>query len=563
MIERPLRRPRCGRPVAFRRNDLISMQRGARRYSEAHQAAEPQLPMKAEPVKLLLTNARAVRVAARAPRWAVPLVKFSLAITDVGLTLLSFTAAFYLRHHEAILYRTPQGALSWSREFAPYAVLLPLVVPIRLLLLRYYDLYRVRGEFSFIEDIARVFRATAIGSLLIVAATFMYRGGIAYRTFSYSRGFFLLDFLLALLSMGAVRMLLRAGQILVRRRGVNLIPTLIVGRGPEAALCIQEMRARPELGYRVIGIVENGRADPASPASFEGVPVIADLNGLPEAIRESGANEVIISDPNVPGEALFDVMIQTGRRRGVEFRIAPTLLNCLPSKTEIDQVGSLPMVTLFRSPLSSAARLAKRISDLVVALLTLMILAPLWLLIALLIKLDSRGPVFYKQERVGMDGRVFLFYKFRTMRADTDDTRHREYQRIYIKGQPDSNLGDAERPAYKLRGDERVTRLGRLLRKLSLDELPQLFNVLRGDMSVVGPRPPIPYEVESYELWHRKRLDMKPGITGLWQVSGRNRLPFDEMVRMDLYYIENWSLLLDMKIILQTLPVMLRGDDAY
>ena len=519
--------------------------------------------MKAEPVKALLTDARAVRVAARAPRWVVPAVKTSLAITDVALTLLSFTAAFYLRHHEAILHRTSQGTITWSREFAPYAVLLPLVVPIRLLLLRYYDLYRVRGEFSFIEDIARVFRATAIGSLLIVAATFMYRGGIAYRAFSYSRGLFLLDFLLALLSMGALRMLLRTGQILVRRRGVNLIPTLIVGRGPEAALCIQEMRARPELGYRVIGIVENGRIDSSSPASFEGVPVIADLQSLPEAIRESGANEVIISDPNVPGEALFDVMIQTGRRRGVEFRIAPTLLNCLPSKTEIDQVGSLPMVTLFRSPLSSAARLAKRVSDLIIALMALGILAPFWLLIALLIKLDSRGPVFYKQERVGMDGRVFLFYKFRTMRAGTDDTRHREYQRMYISGQPDSNLGDAERPAYKLRGDERVTRLGRLLRKLSLDELPQLFNVLRGDMSVVGPRPPIPYEVESYELWHRKRLDMKPGITGLWQVSGRNRLPFDEMVRMDLYYIENWSLLLDMKIILQTLPVMLRGDDAY
>jgi exopolysaccharide biosynthesis polyprenyl glycosylphosphotransferase len=519
--------------------------------------------MKAEPIKELLTDARAVRVAARAPRWAVPAVKTSLAITDVGLTLLSFTAAFYLRHHEAFLHRTPQGTFTWSREFAPYAVLLPLVVPIRLLLLRYYDLYRVRGEFSFIEDIARVFRATAIGSLLIVAVTFMYRGGIAYRTFSYSRGLFLLDFLLALLSMGAARMLLRAGQILVRRRGVNLIPTLIVGRGPEAALCIKEMRARPELGYRVIGIVENGRVDPSAPVSFEGVPVIADLKSLPEAIRESGANEVIISDPNVPGEALFDVMIQTGRRRGVEFRIAPTLLNCLPSKTEIDQVGSLPMVTLFRSPLSSAARLAKRVSDLVVASMALGILAPLWLLIALLIKLDSRGPVFYKQERVGMDGRVFLFYKFRTMRAGTDDTTHREYQRLYIKGQPDSNLGDAERPAYKLRGDERVTRLGRLLRKLSLDELPQLFNVLRGEMSVVGPRPPIPYEVESYELWHRKRLDMKPGITGLWQVSGRNRLPFDEMVRMDLYYIENWSLLLDLRIILQTLPVMLRGDDAY
>jgi len=519
--------------------------------------------MRAEPVKEFLTDARSVRVPARAPRWAIPAVKTGLTLVDVLVSLLSFTAAFYLRHQEAILSRTADGSLGWSREFAPYAVLLPLVVPIRLLLLRYYDLYRVRGEFSFVEDISRLFRATAIGSLLIVAAAFMYRGGIAYRTFSYSRALFLLDFLLALAGMSVVRMILRAGQILVRRRGINLIPTLIVGRGPEAALCIQEMRARPELGYRVIGMVENGKLDPSAPASFEGVPVIAELRNLPEAIRESGANEVIISDPDVPGEALFEVMMQTGRRRGVEFRIAPTLLNCLPSKTEIDQVGSLPMVTLFRSPLSRAARLAKRISDLVVVLLALTILAPLWLLIALLIKLDSRGPVFYKQERVGMDGRVFLFYKFRTMHAGTDDTSHREYQRMYIKGKPDSNLGDEQRPAYKLRGDVRVTRLGRILRKLSLDELPQLFNVLRGEMSVVGPRPPIPYEVESYELWHRKRLDMKPGITGLWQVSGRNRLPFDEMVRMDLYYIENWSLLLDLKIILQTLPVMLRGDDAY
>ncbi len=517
--------------------------------------------MKAEPAQDLATDARAVRVPARAPRWVVPLVKTLLAATDIVLTIASFTLAFYLRHHDQVLHRTGPAGWTWSREFAPYALLLPLVIPIRLLLLRYYDLYRLRGEFSFVEDMARVFRATAIGSLLIVAATFMYRGGVAYRAFSYSRAVFLFDFLLALASIGAVRMLLRGGQVLVRRRGVNLIPTLIVGRGPEAVLCIQEMRARPELGYRVIGIVDNGPVDAGS--TFEGVPVIGDLRSLPEAIRDSGANEVIISDPNVPGEALFEVMIQTGRRRGVEFRIAPTLLNCLPSKTEIDQVGSLPMVTLFRSPLSSTARMAKRGSDLIIASLALAILSPLWLLIALLIKLDSRGPVFYKQERVGMDGRVFLFYKFRTMRAGTDDAEHREFQRRYISGQPDSNLGDDERPAYKLRADDRVTRLGRILRRMSIDELPQLFNVLRGDMSVVGPRPPIPYEVESYELWHRKRLDMKPGITGLWQVSGRNRLPFDEMVRMDLYYIENWSLLLDVKIILQTLPVMWRGEDAY
>jgi exopolysaccharide biosynthesis polyprenyl glycosylphosphotransferase len=503
-----------------------------------------------------------VRVPARAPRWVVPLVKSGLAVSDIVLTTLSFVAAFYLRHHEPLFSPNAKSIFDWSDAFAPYAVLLPLIIPIRLVLLRYYDLYRVRGEFSFVDDIAKVFKATAIGSLLIVAAAFMYRGVVTYRTFSYSRAIFIVDFVLAFAGVGLLRTVVRAGQIAVRRRGVNLIPTLIVGRGPEAALCIQEMRARPELGYRVIGLVENGPVSSLSD-TFEGVPVIGDLKSLPQAIRESGANEVIISDPNVPGEVLFDVMIQTGRRRGVEFRIAPTLLNCLPSKTEIDQVGSLPMVTLFRSPLSGAAKFMKRASDLVITTLALVLLAPLWLLIALLIKLDSRGPVFYKQERVGMDGRVFLFYKFRTMHAGADDARHREFQRRYIKGEPDSNLGDDYRPAYKLRGDERVTRLGRLLRKTSLDELPQLFNVLRGDMSVVGPRPPIPYEVESYELWHRKRLDMKPGITGLWQVSGRNRLPFDEMVRMDLYYIENWSLLIDIKIILQTLPVMWRGEDAY
>src|SRR5687767_15840121 len=180
-------------------------------------------------------------------------------------------------------------------------------------------------------------------------------------------------------------------------------------------------------------------------------------------------------------------MIKTGRRRGVEFRIAPTLLNCLPSKTEIDQVGSLPMVTLFRSPLSNGARFVKRASDLVIAITAAVLLAPLWLLVALLIKLDSRGPVFYKQERVGMDGRVFLFYKFRTMRAGSDDRAHREYQQKFIAGLPDTNLGEGHRPVYKMRDDPRITRVGRLLRRLSLDELPQLWNVLAGDMSVVGP----------------------------------------------------------------------------
>jgi exopolysaccharide biosynthesis polyprenyl glycosylphosphotransferase len=519
--------------------------------------------MRAERLKEQVIEARAVSVPGRAPRWVIPVVKAALVLTDLALAALSFAVAFYIREGAGIFARSVDGSLGWSAEFAPYAALLPFVLPIRLLSLYYLDLYRLRGEFSFVEDGVRVFKATAIGSLLIVAAAFLYRGGFEYRAFSYARSVFVLDFFLALAAFGLVRLFVRMGQTFARRRDINLIPTLVVGRGPEAALCIREMRERPSLGYRVIGVVENGVIDESVPLEFEGVPVVSDIKGLPDAIRESRANEVIITDPEVSGDALFDVMMRVGRRRGVEFRIAPSLFNCLPRKTEIDQIGALPMIRLFREPLSGGARIIKRASDIIIALIAIILLAPLWLIIALVIKLDSRGAVFYKQERVGMDGRIFLFYKFRTMRVDADDAAHREYQQEYIAGRAEAMLVEGERPAYKLVKDARITRVGRVLRRLSLDELPQLLNILRGDMSVVGPRPPIPYEVEAYQLWHRKRLDMKPGLTGLWQVSGRNRLPFDEMVRLDLFYIENWSLLLDLKIILRTLPVMLRGDDAY
>jgi exopolysaccharide biosynthesis polyprenyl glycosylphosphotransferase len=519
--------------------------------------------MRVEQLDKLRVRAGAVRAEGRAPQWALPAAKAGLVAADALIAFACFLAAFWLREGERVLAASARGRGGWSEEFAPYAAVLLFVIPVRLLTNAYYDLYRLRGEFSYVDEGLRVFKATAVASLLIVAVAFLYRGGTEFRAFSYSRAVFVLDFLFALAAYGCLRLAARAAQSAFRRRGVNLIPTLVVGRGAEARLCIGEMRERPELGYRVIGVVESGALADDAPEEFEGVPVVGGVESLAEAIRESRANEVIITDPRVPGELLFDVMMRVGRLRGVEFRIAPSLFNCLPRKTEIDQIGALPMIQLFREPLSRWARLTKRGFDLVVATLALLLLAPLWLVIALLVRLDSRGPVFYRQERVGMDGRIFLFLKFRTMRADSDDAPHREYQRKLIAGRPDTNLGDDERPVYKLRDDPRVTRVGRVLRRLSLDELPQLLNVLRGDMSVVGPRPPIPYEVEAYELWHRKRLDMKPGLTGLWQVSGRNRLSFDEMVRLDLFYIENWSLLLDLKIILRTLPVMLRGDDAY
>ena len=511
--------------------------------------------MRAEKVRRL-TDASAVRVQGRAPRWIVPTVKVLLVIADAIAAALSFIIAFTVREGVSAL----NDSWSWSSRFAPYAALLILVVAIRLLCLRYVNLYRIRGEFSFVDDGLRVFKATAIGSLLIVAAAFLYRGGFTFRSFSYARGVFVVDFALALVSIGAIRFLMRSTQTIVRKRQINLIPTLVVGRGTEASLFIKEMSERPALGYRVIGVVDIKPVDRRAADTYEGVPVVSNLEGLPEAIRDSGANEVIIADPDVSGDQLFDVMMRCGRRRGVEFRIAPSLFNCLPRKTEIDQIGVMPMIRLFREPLSSGSRLLKRTFDILISALAIILLFPLWLLIGLLIKLDSKGPIFYTQERVGMDGRLFLVFKFRTMRADADSDTHRQYQKAFIAGRAEANLGDEVKPTYKLLADPRITRIGKLLRRTSLDEVPQLLNVLMGDMSVVGPRPPIPYEVEAYELWHRKRLDMKPGLTGLWQVSGRNCLPFEEMVRLDLFYIENWSLLLDLKIILRTGLVMIGGE---
>ncbi len=512
--------------------------------------------MRAEKPKRMI-EASAVRVPGRAPRWIVPAVKVTLVVSDALAAALSFIAAFIYRENSAAF---ESGSWVFSNGFAPYGAMLGFVVLIRILTLSYVDLYRIRGEFSFVDEAIRVFKATVVGSLLIVAVAFLYRGGFEYRSFSYSRAVFVADFVIALVSIGLIRFLMRAAQTFIRKRQLNLIPTLVVGRGPEAALFIKEMRERPTLGYRVIGVVDIKPVGGNNSDNYEGVPVISTLEGLPDAIRDSGANEVIIADPEVSGDALFEVMMRCGRRRGVEFRIAPSLFNCLPRKTEIDQIGVMPMIRLFREPLSNSARLLKRFFDIVISALATVLLLPLWLLIALLIKLDSRGPVFYSQERVGMDGRLFLVFKFRTMKAGVDSEIHREYQRAFIAGRAEANLGDDSKPTYKLLSDPRITRVGKLLRRTSLDEVPQLLNVLMGDMSVVGPRPPIPYEVEAYELWHRKRLDMKPGLTGLWQVSGRNRLPFEEMVRLDLFYIENWSLLLDLKIILRTGFVMIGGE---
>ncbi len=502
---------------------------------------------------------RAERAKERMPRWVMPAARALVVVMDAIITAFSFIAAFILRDGNSVLSAT---AWAWSKSFVPYAGILYFAVVIRVAMLIYMRAYKFQGAFSYTKEFSKVLKAVAVGSLLMIAWTFLFRGGFAFRNFSYSRSLFFIDFAIVLTLISAFHLGIRVIQTMIRERGINLIPTLVAGTNAEAVQTLNMLRDRRGLGYKVIGVVECGsEVDPEFAAS--NTDIIGHIDELPQLIRDLAIQEVIITDDSLPSSTMFEAMLQAGRDQRVEFRFAPSLFNLLPQKTSVEQIGVLPMVRLFREPLSDAQRFVKRTFDVFAASLAIIISAPVWLVIAVLIRRDSTGPILFRQERVGMDGRVFLCYKFRTMAADSGEELHKEIYKQNIIGDSKANCGDTDEPLFgKVKNDPRVTRFGAKLRRTSLDELPQLLNVLVGDMSFVGPRPPIPYEVEEYAIHHRKRLDMKPGITGLWQVSGRSRIGFEQMVALDLFYIENWSFWLDLKIIAMTFPAILRGDGA-
>ncbi len=496
---------------------------------------------------------------------AIKIITAGLVVFDGLLAALLFIISYWIRHPEKTIFLTAQqsfGPLTlelpygFHPEFGPYLSVIYFVPLIQIATFWYRGLYRVRGEFSFSEDFINIFKAVSIGALLVTVIAFFYRGGFAYAAFSYSRLVFIFYFLLGFICFAGYRAAFRSLQTFYRRHHLNVIPILIVGSNGVAEMCINEIAHDPKLGRSVIGFVTSDGEPPKSKA-LKGWPTLGRYDEMHRYIRQHGIHEVLITDPEIRPQLLFDTMVKCGRGSRVTFRVVPNLLNCIPRKTYVEQLGAVPMVRLFEEPLSGSARMFKRSIDVIVSSLILLFTAPLWLFVAIAIKLESRGPIFYRQERVGMDGHIFQIYKFRSMLDDVEvDEAHREYMERVIKSQGQTNLGTEERPNYKFINGNRLTRIGCFLRRSSLDELPQIFNVFKGEMSLVGPRPPIPYEVEFYETWHRKRLDVKPGLTGMWQVSGRYHLSFQQMVQLDIYYIENWSLWLDLKIILKTLPAL-------
>lgn len=349
---------------------------------------------------------------------------------------------------------------------------------------------------------------------------------------------FLAYFLASLLGLTlAFRLGLRAGFGYVRRRGYNRRFLLLVGGGGRGRRLLKRLGRHPELGIEVIGYLED---DSSAEARVDGLPHLGPVADLEAVLHTRVVDEVAVCLPLAALDKLRWV-IEVCEAEGKSLRLPVDFWPTRLFRGRLVDFEGVPLLTLSCGPDNESALLAKRLFDVVFSGLVLALTSPLFLLLALLIKLDSPGPVLFTQERVGLHGRRFRLYKFRTMVKDAD------------KLLPELlAANEADGPVFKIRDDPRVTRVGRFLRRTSLDELPQFINVLKGDMSVVGPRPPLPHEVERYDGAWRRRLSMKPGITCIWQATARNHASFEEWVKMDLEYIDNWSLWLDFKLVLRT-----------
>jgi exopolysaccharide biosynthesis polyprenyl glycosylphosphotransferase len=275
------------------------------------------------------------------------------------------------------------------------------------------------------------------------------------------------------------------------------------------------------------------------------------LESIGGVLKAERVDEVIITLPWMYHRTIMG-LVRSCESQGVRARVVPDVFQLSLSRVDMDDIGGIPLMGLRETRLPRGARLLKRALDFVGAALALLVTSPLLLAVAIAIRLESPGPALFVQKRVGEGGRIFSIHKFRSMREGAE-----EEQALLL------DRNEATGPLFKMRDDPRLTRLGAWLRRLSVDELPQFINVLRGEMSIVGPRPGLPSEVAEYQPWHRQRLEVPPGITGLWQISGRSDVSFDEMCLLDIYYIENWSLGLDLIIMLRTIPHVLFGHGAY
>ena len=475
-----------------------------------------------------------------------PGYKYILALLDI----ISVNTSFYLA---LLLSGAGPHDFVWGRYFGVSAELLffgfySFLIAV---ILQHQNLYKINVFLSGADQTVRIAVGLAYSILGLALLSFFTKSSLI----TESRLTLLLFFVIALISLFLCRVIVfrtvfkLLSKISVYRRNV-----LIIGAGQTARLLAANLHVDNQYGIRIVGFVDDEVA--AETAVFMGAKVLGTLKNIHSLVKRYRVAEVLVALDSASHDELLKI-IDMFKHRKPHLKIASSLYDIIPARLFTERYGEVPVTTVLSHNGTLSQYYFKRLFDFILSLFGLMFLSPILLIIAIAIKIDSKGPILYHQIRIGKEGKPFKFYKFRSMVVNSDkDNVRRAKATSFIK------QGSAVLGSTKIVNAQNVTRVGRFIRRTSLDELPQLLNVLRGDMSLVGPRPCLPYEWEQYQNWHKRRLSVIPGCTGLWQVNGRSEVGFDDMVILDLYYINNRSFLFDLKIMLKTIPVMLLGRGA-
>lgn len=471
-----------------------------------------------------------------------PALHLAMPAGDLVLVVGVFMLGYWLRHFALPsvvpgLFGEP-GAFRLSAY--QYLVSGAVMGGVQVLILQAFGAYRSEWGLGHIEELAWILRSSFMAVVITFAVSFVTRQ-LFFSRFVLVFAFPVNSVVLALWHWVCRRAVRSAAY----RRGTAR-RTVFYGCGRLAAELAAHMEGKAEVPSRVLGFIRpEGSSEPPA------VPAEARPNDLEAWLAERSADLLVIADTAIPRDETAAAIIAC-EHAGISYMLVPDVFALMSLTTRVAGIGGTTLIQSVPSPLRGFRSLLKRTLDLSITLILLPLLAPLFLAIAALIAADSGFPVFYSQRRLGRDNRPFRMIKFRSMRVGADR------EKVLL-----TDMNEASGPLFKMKRDPRVTRAGRLLRRWSLDELPQLLNVLAGHMSLVGPRPPLPEEVERYSDRHLKRLQTVPGLTGIWQVSGRSQLSFEEMVKLDIYYVDNWSIWLDLAILLLTVPAALSRRGAY
>jgi len=471
-----------------------------------------------------------------------------MVILDAVLVFLSFYLAHVIRY--GLLKNSNFSGLGGGQyQDQRFLLYLPLAFAFVIalsLIFAVRGLYNLRLTGSWFRQIWIIIISSTMGMALLMAYVFFFQ--YSNPLLLNSRLLVLIFWVTVIVMLGIGRMIVSATMGMLYRMGHGETRLLIVGSGRLGKLIMQHITANPTLGYSIVGFLHDLNEPLGDFGRFKMLGTIDDIR---QVIRSMQVDEVIIA---LPGHMSQEVMysVKQCEHLGTTFKLIPDLYEVNLSRIDMETIEGIPLLGIKQASLNKFQHFITRLIDITISGTILAFGSPLWLCLAAAIRLTSPGEVIFKQPRVGLNGNHFFCYKFRSMYKDADQ---RLAQLL------DKN--EAQGPLFKMKEDPRITSIGKFLRRTSLDEIPQLLNVLKGDMSLVGPRPAVPREVAQYEEWHKGRLAIKPGLTGLWQVRGRSDLSFDEGVLMDLYFIENWSLRLYIQILLKTIPAVLFSQGAY